>query len=40
MTTLEDRVEFVRSIPLFASLPESAVEEIAEPGRGDPRRGG
>jgi predicted acylesterase/phospholipase RssA/CRP-like cAMP-binding protein len=29
MTTLQDRVEFVRSIPLFASLPESAVEEMA-----------
>jgi predicted acylesterase/phospholipase RssA len=29
MATLQDRAEFIRSIPLFASLPESAVEEIA-----------
>ena len=30
MSLLQDRAEFVRSVSLFASLPDSAVEEIAD----------
>lgn len=30
MASLQDRAEFIRSVPLFASLPEPAVNEIAE----------
>jgi len=29
MTTLEDRAEFIRSVPLFSSLPDAAIGEIA-----------
>lgn len=30
MASVEDRVEFIRGVPLFASLPESAINEIAD----------